>query len=302
MHRGDSLVLTRDCTPAPVAEGAVPRIGCTLPEVFGRVQVCHAVHLDDGKMIGEVTSTGDGEFTVRIAHAGINGSRLRAAKGIKRVAAALAFLAAGGNYCPLSSIAKVTVSLGSGGADEVDKDRSDVEPSILLQKVATPQRLVGLTGGTWDEVLQERVLTCGDRIGIAEDGEEGFVIPAELLLGYGVGPARWVVWSDRDEHRELPCAGFEALIGERRVVGGDGLRCQVRQARTVHDVADLQVGGRLAEFSPAQEVPARWVVAGGQKCIGSDNTGESLAVLRNQSQSEQATPVVAEHSTSVRSR
>lgn len=82
MQRGDSLVLTRDCTPAPVTNDGVKRIGCTLPEAFGQVRVGHAVHLDDGKMIGEVTSAGDEEFTVLITHAAINGSRLRAAKGI----------------------------------------------------------------------------------------------------------------------------------------------------------------------------------------------------------------------------
>ncbi len=82
LRRGDSLILTRDCTPAPIPAGGVPRIGCTLPETFGQVQVGHAVHLDDGKMIGEVIDTGDDEFTVQITHAAVDGSRLRAAKGI----------------------------------------------------------------------------------------------------------------------------------------------------------------------------------------------------------------------------
>jgi pyruvate kinase len=82
LHRGDSLMLTRDCTPAPVIEGGLARIGCTLPEAFGQVQIGHAVHLDDGKMIGEVINTDDQQFTVRITHAAIKGSRLRAAKGI----------------------------------------------------------------------------------------------------------------------------------------------------------------------------------------------------------------------------
>ncbi len=82
LHRGDSLMLTRDCTPAPVIEGGLARIGCTLPEAFGQVQIGHAVHLDDGKLIGEVINTDDQQFTVRITHAAIKGSRLRAAKGI----------------------------------------------------------------------------------------------------------------------------------------------------------------------------------------------------------------------------
>jgi pyruvate kinase len=82
LHSGDSLILTRDCTPVPVIRHGVPRIGCTLPEAFDHVQVGHAVHFDDGKMIGEVITTGDAEFTVRITHAAVAGSRLRAAKGI----------------------------------------------------------------------------------------------------------------------------------------------------------------------------------------------------------------------------
>ena len=50
LRRGDSLTLTRDCSPAPVTQNGPARIGCTLPEAFGRVRVGHAVHLDDGKM------------------------------------------------------------------------------------------------------------------------------------------------------------------------------------------------------------------------------------------------------------
>jgi pyruvate kinase len=34
LRRGDVLDLTRDCSPAPVDAEGVPRIGCTLPEVF----------------------------------------------------------------------------------------------------------------------------------------------------------------------------------------------------------------------------------------------------------------------------
>ncbi len=82
LHRGDTLILTRDCTPAPVVRQGVPRIGCTLPEAFDHVKVGHAVHFDDGKMIGEVITTGHTEFAVRITHAAVAGSRLRAAKGI----------------------------------------------------------------------------------------------------------------------------------------------------------------------------------------------------------------------------
>ena len=82
LRRGDSLTLTRDCSPAPVTQDGPARIGCTLPEAFGRVRVGHAVHLDDGKMSGEVIAADDDQFTVRISNAAVNGSRLRSAKGI----------------------------------------------------------------------------------------------------------------------------------------------------------------------------------------------------------------------------
>jgi pyruvate kinase len=82
LRRGESLTLTRDCSPAPVTLDAPARIGCTLTEAFGRVQPGHAVHLDDGKLSGEVIAADDDQFTIRMTNAAINGSRLRAAKGI----------------------------------------------------------------------------------------------------------------------------------------------------------------------------------------------------------------------------
>ena len=80
LRRGDTLTLTRDCVPP--ATVAALQIGCTLPEVFGQIQVGEAVHLDDGKMSGEVVGADGDRITVRITAAARNGSRLRAGKGI----------------------------------------------------------------------------------------------------------------------------------------------------------------------------------------------------------------------------
>lgn len=80
LHAGDTLVLTRDCTPAAV--GGPARIGCTLPEVFGHVLPGQPVHLDDGKMSGVVVTADADEITLRITRAGTGGTKLRAAKGI----------------------------------------------------------------------------------------------------------------------------------------------------------------------------------------------------------------------------
>ena len=82
LRRGDRLVLTRDCAPVAVSPDGPAHIGCTLPEAFGAVKVGHVVHLDDGKLSGEVLDADDEQITVGITNAAIDGSRLRAAKGI----------------------------------------------------------------------------------------------------------------------------------------------------------------------------------------------------------------------------
>ncbi|CAN5660595.1 pyruvate kinase [soil metagenome] len=82
LHRGDILEVTRDCSPASVAAGSIPRIGCTLPEIFDHARVGEKVHLDDGLISGEVVSVNLDVLGVRIDHAADEGSRLRAGKGV----------------------------------------------------------------------------------------------------------------------------------------------------------------------------------------------------------------------------
>jgi pyruvate kinase len=82
LHRGDILELTRDCSPAPVTAGSFPRIGCTLPEIFDHARLGEKVHLDDGRISGEIVSVGANVLGLRIDHAADGGSRLRADKGI----------------------------------------------------------------------------------------------------------------------------------------------------------------------------------------------------------------------------
>jgi pyruvate kinase len=82
LHRGDTLVLTRDCAPAPMPTQGPAHIGCTLPEVFGHVLPGQPVHLDDGTMSGVVVAANEEQITLRITRAAAGGSRLRAAKGI----------------------------------------------------------------------------------------------------------------------------------------------------------------------------------------------------------------------------
>ena len=89
LRRGDTLLLTRaaepGCDAVRDAEGKVEapaRIHCTLDAAFGQVRPGEPVWFDDGR-IGGVVEANDGELiAVRITHAGAEGSRLRAEKGI----------------------------------------------------------------------------------------------------------------------------------------------------------------------------------------------------------------------------
>ena len=82
LHRGDILELTKDCSPAPLAAGSLPRIGCTLPEIFDHARLGEKVHLDDGRISGEIVSVNPTALGLRIDHAADTGSRLRAGKGV----------------------------------------------------------------------------------------------------------------------------------------------------------------------------------------------------------------------------
>ncbi|MEQ6901792.1 pyruvate kinase [Nocardioides sp. YIM 152588] len=77
----DLLILTRALTPAdPLA--TPPRIGCTLPEVFGAVRLGHRILFDDGEITGVVERVGEDEIGVRITRTPPGGKRLGAEKGI----------------------------------------------------------------------------------------------------------------------------------------------------------------------------------------------------------------------------
>ncbi|WP_328602945.1 pyruvate kinase [Nocardia terrae] len=79
---GDTLLLTRDCAPAAVPPQGLPRIGCTLPEVFGNVRRRQPILFDDGKITGRILDCGPDTITVTITDATAVGSKLRAGKGV----------------------------------------------------------------------------------------------------------------------------------------------------------------------------------------------------------------------------
>ncbi|MGH3633408.1 MAG: pyruvate kinase, partial [Mycobacterium sp.] len=83
LHHGDLLELTRDCSTAPVGGGqSLPRIGCTLPEVFDHAHLGDAVHFDDGKIGGQIVSVDRDVLTVHIDHPRQGEAHLKGGKGI----------------------------------------------------------------------------------------------------------------------------------------------------------------------------------------------------------------------------
>ncbi|CAN5123284.1 pyruvate kinase [soil metagenome] len=82
VHRGDSIILTKDMAPAAVSATGRHRIGCSLPEVFADARPGERVWLDDGKIGGVITSVGPDELVVEVLSAGVSGTRLRSEKGI----------------------------------------------------------------------------------------------------------------------------------------------------------------------------------------------------------------------------
>jgi len=82
LSAGDILHLTPDCSPAPVDPQTIPRIGCTLPEVFDHAQVGETVFFDDGKLRGRVVSVDPDVLAVRIDHPPHGSAKLKAGKGI----------------------------------------------------------------------------------------------------------------------------------------------------------------------------------------------------------------------------
>jgi pyruvate kinase len=82
VRTGDTLVLTRDMSPAPVRDTGPHRIGCSLPEAFDDARAGQPVWIDDGKIHGRIRSVTPDEIELEVLQAGPGGTRLRAEKGI----------------------------------------------------------------------------------------------------------------------------------------------------------------------------------------------------------------------------
>lgn len=89
LKNGDMLIVTRNLEPgrpATVDNGGqvlTPAvIGCTIPEVFDDVRPGESIWFDDGKIGGVIDAVDRDQVLVRITHARLQGSALRADKGI----------------------------------------------------------------------------------------------------------------------------------------------------------------------------------------------------------------------------
>lgn len=89
LHKGDTLILTRDLVPGKSAvydqQGRLispATIGCTLPEVFGSVRQGERIFFDDGKIGGIIRGVSADRIKVEIITARPKGERLGAEKGI----------------------------------------------------------------------------------------------------------------------------------------------------------------------------------------------------------------------------
>jgi pyruvate kinase len=78
LRPGDTLLVTRDCSPAPVGADGVPWIGCTLPEVFDNARCGERIYFDDGWIGGEIVAVHPGR---RGANRSRCGNRLEVARG-----------------------------------------------------------------------------------------------------------------------------------------------------------------------------------------------------------------------------
>jgi pyruvate kinase len=78
---GDTLRLTKDCTPAPI-DARPPRIGCTLPEVFDGAATGDRILFDDGKLAATVLATAPDHLDVRITQPRDGVVNLKAGKGV----------------------------------------------------------------------------------------------------------------------------------------------------------------------------------------------------------------------------
>jgi len=86
---GDTLILSNDLAlgrgPEGSGDGRIvrsARVNCTIPEILSDIKVGERIWFDDGKIGGLVQEVAASEASIKINHASVVGSKLRANKGI----------------------------------------------------------------------------------------------------------------------------------------------------------------------------------------------------------------------------
>ena len=179
--------------------------------------------------------------------------------------------------------------------DEGGDDPAELGAGVLLEEVAgVGDGGVVEAAGAGDVLLEDRVHASGDRVGVAERGEERPVPLAQRGPGEPVGRGGRVVGPGRHQGGHRPGADLALLGRERRVVRRPDLVGHPAHAAGGDQPADVEHLGlldRVAEHPP----DLRHVeVAGREAGVGRDHAREPVGVLGHQPQPEQPAPVLAD--------
>src|SRR5271155_1196546 len=123
------------------------------------------------------------------------------------------------------------------------------------------------------------VSSAGDRVRIRERAEEWATIVRKRCPGRPVRRSSRIVGRGGNQHRELPSAGLEAVVGKRGVVGRDDIVGQRCAAAAVDDFADFELWCFLAIALPGQKRFAGMNVAGWQESVGRNHPSKALRIL-----------------------
>ena len=170
---------------------------------------------------------------------------------------------------------------------------SEIFAFILLQEMACAHdggmRLILGTRHDIEGVFIE----SRDGITVTERLQEGLVEATQHFPRGAVRRSRGIVGARGNQHWEDPCASLIGVIGKRRVIGGANFWREIAQTRGVQDLSSDKVRNLLGILSPCFKGRARGVIAGGQECIGDNYATESIRMLRHQSESDQAAPILS---------
>jgi hypothetical protein len=139
-----------------------------------------------------------------------------------------------------------------------------------------------------DLTLEQPVIAAGVRVRIAERGQERPVPLAKVVPCGALRRRGGVVGVARHERREDASPFLVGVAGERWVVRSEDLGRQVGGASRVDDPGDVQAGGLLRVALPGKEGIRHAVGTDRQTGVGSNDPRESVGVLGEHSQADEA--------------